>query len=189
MVSLKYAKDFRLDTYTDEKGKVKDCTVYVGPLYEWAISGQVLKKYRIKLLLLTLLQIVLFVSSLWNYSDLTRLWWVVVPYSCLFLVFVLQCMVCYNLFVLKGQMQREQKDKTVDRLKGCSVMGCILSGISIVSTTGSLIANMVNIQFWDIYYIIVEMVLFIIFLYNMKSSGTLLVKELVNPVAEEWKDK
>ena len=31
MVSLKYAKEYRLDTFTDERGKVKDCTVYIGP--------------------------------------------------------------------------------------------------------------------------------------------------------------
>lgn len=189
MLSLKYAKEYRLDTFTDESGKVKDCTVYVGPLYEWITTEEVLKKLRLKLSVIVGLQAVLFVSSLWNYNDLSRLWWVVVPYACLLFVFLLQMCVCYNLFTVKGQFHREKKDKTVDRMKGCSVMGAILSGVSIVSATVSMIMSLVNIQFWDIYYIAVMLVMVITFIYCIRLSREIQVRELPNPKAEEWKNK
>lgn len=189
MLSLKYAKEYRLDTFTDESGKVKDCTVYIGPLYEWTISEAEIKSLRGRISIITLIQAVLFISSLWNYNDLSRLWWVVVPYCCLLFVFLYLAAVCYNLFTVKGQFHREQKEKTVDRMKGCSVMGAILVGVSFVAATISTLAGMVNFGIWDIWFALVELLLMVSLLYEVKLSKELQVRELVNPKAEEWKDK
>lgn len=189
MVSLKYAKEYRLDTFTDERGKVKDCTVYIGPLYEWITSAAQIKSLRYKLTIMTIVQIILFISSIWNYNDLSRLWWVMLPYACLLFVFLYLAMACYNLFTVKGQFHREQKDKTVDRMKACSVMGTILVVSSFLSATISLIAGLVNVQIWDVWFIFTEAVILIAFLYEGKLSKQLQVRELPNPKAQEWKDR
>ncbi len=189
MLSLKYAKEYRLDTFMDKSGKVKDCTVYIGPLYEWAISEAVIKSLRGRLSIITPVQAVLFISSIWNYNDLSRLWWVVVPYCCLLFVLLYLTIVCYNLFTVKGQFHREKKDKTVDRMRGCSVMGAILVGVSFVSATISMIIGMVKVQVWDIWFILVETILIVSFLYEVKLSKQLQVHELPNPKAQEWKNR
>lgn len=189
MFSLKYAREYRLDTFTDERGKVKDCTVYVGPLYEWSIPEKQRKSLRGRLTVMTIVQIILFLSSIWNYNDLSRLWWVMLPYACLLFVFLFMAMVCYNLFVVKGQFHREQKDKTVDRMKGCCVMGVILVASSFLSATISMLMGLVHIQMWDVWFIITEAVLLTVFLYEVKLSKQLQVRELTNPKAEEWKDR
>lgn len=189
MLSLKYAREYRLDTFTDESGKVKDCTVYIGPLYEWIISETMLKSLRGRLSVITLVQVILFISSIWNYNDLSRLWWVVVPYCCLLFVFLYQTTVCYNLFTVKGQFHREKKEKTVERMKGCSVMGVILSGVSIVAATISVIPGIVNVQIWDVWLLVVNTFMIVCFLYLVKLSGELQVREVPNPKAKEWKDR
>ena len=189
MVSLKYAKEYRLDTFTDERGKVKDCTVYIGSLYEWSMPEEQRKRLRGRLTVMTIGQAVLFISSIWNYNDLSRLWWVMLPYACLLFVFLYLATVCYNLFTVKGQFHREQKDKTVDRMKACSVMGAILTGSSFLSATISLLAGLVHIQMWDVWFIITEAVLLTVFLYEAKLSKLLQVRELSNPKAQEWKDR
>lgn len=189
MVSLKYAKEYRLDTFTDERGKVKDCTVYIGPLFEWSISEAQRKSLRLKITVITIVQAVLFLSSIWNYNDLSRLWWVVVPYCCLLFVFLYMTTVCYNLFTVKGQFHREQRDKTVDRMKSCSAMGTILVASSLLSATVSMIGGLVNLQMWDVWFIITQMVLLVSFLYEIKLSKGLQVRELPNPKAALWKDR
>ncbi len=189
MVSLKYAKEYRLDTFTDERGKVKDCTVYIGPLYEWSTPPAQIKSLRAKLTVMFIVQAVLFVSSIWNYNDLSRLWWVMLPYACLLFVFLYMATVCYNLFTVKGQFHREQKDKTVDRMKACSVMGAILVASSFISATISMLIGLVNIQMWDVWFVFTEAVLVVAFLYEVKLSKQLQVRELPNPKATEWKDR
>ncbi len=189
MLSLKYAKEYRLDTFTDESGKVKDCTVYIGPLYEWNASEATIKSLRGRISVITLVQAVLFISSLWNYNDLSRLWWVVVPYCCLLFVFLYLTAVCYNLFTVKGQFHREKKEKTVDRMKGCSVMGALLVGISLIAATVSSVMGLIHFGVWDIWFVLTETILMVSFLYEVKLSKELQVRELPNPKAEEWKDR
>lgn len=189
MVSLKYAKEYRLDTFTDERGKVKDCTVYIGPLYEWSTPEEQIKKLRSILTGMTVVQVILFVSSIWNYNDLSRLWWVMLPYACLLFVFLYMGMACYNLFTVKGQFHREQKDKTVDRVRACCTMGTIFVASSLLSSTVSLLSGLVHIQMWDVWFIIVEMALLVGFLYGRTLSKQLQVRELPNPKAEEWRNR
>ena len=189
MLSTKYTKEYRLDTFTDKNGKVKDCTVYIGPLYEWAAPEKLIRKLGAVLSMLTALQAVLFVSSLWNYCDLSRLWWVVVPYCCLLFVFLYMAVVCFHLLTLKGAFHREQKDKTVDRMKGCSVMGAILSGITVISSTVSVIMGLVNMKAWDVWFVVTAAFMLIIFLYDIRLSAKVQVREVPNPKALEWKDK
>ncbi len=189
MVSLKYAKEYRLDTFTDERGKVKDCTVYIGPLYEWTGSEKQRRSTAVKLLVMTLIQSVLFVFSLWNYSDLTKLWWVILPYACLLFVYLFLATVCRNLFVVTGQFHREKKEKTVDRLKACSVMGLIFAGSTVISAFVSLFLDFIKIGLWDICFVIADMIMIVLFICELRIAGGMEVKELPNPDAEKWKDK
>ncbi len=189
MVSLKYAKEYRLDTFTDERGKVKDCTVYIGPLYEWISSKEHIKKNAVLLTMMTVVQSFLLVFSLWNYSDLTKLWWVVLPFSCLLFVCLFLGTVCYNLFVVKGQFHREQKDKTIDRFKACSVMGIIFAGSTAMAAFSSLFLDFIRIGFWDIFFVAADMTMIVLFIFEFRMAKSLEVKEVPNPQAEIWKDK
>lgn len=189
MVSLKYAKEYRLDTFTDERGKVKDCTVYIGPLYEWISSAEQLKKTALLLTLMTAVQSFLLVFSLWNYSDLTKLWWVVLPFSCILFVCLYLGTVCYNLFTVKGQFHREQKEKTIDRLKATGVMGIIFAGTTAMSAFASLFFDFIKIGVWDIFFVIADMTMFVLFVLEFRMAKALEVKEIQNPEADKWKDK
>ncbi len=189
MVSLKYAKEYRLDTFTDERGKVKDCTVYIGSLYEWTCSEEQRKSMAIRLTAMVAVQILLFVFSLWNYSDLTKLWWVVLPYACLLFVYLFLATVCRNLFVVKGQFHREKKEKTLDRLRACSMMGLIFSSTTVTSAFVSLFLDFIKIQIWDICFVAADMIMIVLFICEWRMAGDLEVKEITNPNAEKWKDK
>jgi len=189
MVSLKYAKEYRLDTFTDERGKVKDCTVYIGPLYEWTSPKEQLKKYALLLTLMTAVQSFLLVFSLWNYSDLTKLWWVTLPFSSILFVCLFLGAVCYNLFTVKGQFHREQKEKTVDRMKATSVMGVILAGTTAMSAFTSLFLDFIKIGMWDIFFVVADMTMIVLFILEFRMAGKLEVREVPNPQAEIWKNK
>jgi hypothetical protein len=189
MVSLKYAKEYRLDTFTDERGKVKDCTVYIGPLYEWVSSKEQLKKTAWLLTLMTMVQSFLLVFSLWNYSDLTKLWWVVLPFSCILFVCLYLGMVCYNLFTVKGQFHREQKDKTIDRMKSSSVMGMIFAGTTAMSAFTSLFLDFIKIGVWDIFFVVADMTMIVLFILEFRMAGNLEIREVPNPETDKWKDK
>ncbi len=189
MVSLKYAKEYRLDTFTDERGKVKDCTVYIGPLYEWISSKEHIKKTAILLTLMTVVQSFLLVFSLWYYSDLTKLWWVVLPFSCMLFVYLYLGTVCCNLFKVRGQFHREQKDKTIDRFKACSVMGLIFSGSTAIAAFASLFLDFIRIGFWDIFFVAADLTMILLFVCEFRMAKSLEVKEIPNPQTEIWKDK
>lgn len=189
MVSVKYAKEYRLDTFTDERGKVKDCTVYIGPLYEWVSTVEQLKKAALLLTLMTVVQSFLLVFSLWNYSDLTKLWWVTLPFSCILFVCLFLGTVCYNLFTVRGQFHREQKDKTVDRLKATSVMGLIFAGTTAMSAFPSMFLDFIKLGVWDIFFVVSDLTMFVMFILEFRMAGRLEVKEVPNPETDKWKDK
>ena len=189
MVSLKYAKEYRLDTITDERGKMKDCTVYIGPLYEWTSTEKQLKKTAMLLTLMTAVQSFLLVFSLWNYSDLTKLWWVILPFACILFVCLYLGTVCYNLFTVKGQFHREQKEKTIDRLKASSTMGMIFAASTATTAFTSLFLDFIRLGFWDIFFVVADMTMIVLFIFEFRLAKTLEIREVPNPQTEIWKNK
>lgn len=189
MVSLKYVKDYRLDTKTDASGKVKDHMVYIGPYYEWAASEEEFKSIRIKILYSVLIGFLLYISSMLKYSDITRIWFVILPFVCTIFSLFMLGLVSFNLYTIKGKMTREQKCKTLDRAKEFTALGAFLCAISGIASLVCVTGKFINVTFTDAYFVIAQIFLFVIFLYCFKVTKGLSIKEIANPEAEEWKDK
>ncbi|MGN1148276.1 MAG: hypothetical protein ACI4TB_07625 [Lachnospiraceae bacterium] len=189
MLSSKYVKDYRMDTEMTKSGKVKRKMIYTGPLYRWELSEEVLKKLRLRYLLLCVAGWIIFIGSMLFYSNLSRIWYVILPYACLLLVFSFFSAAVYNLFTAKQPMSREVKDKTFDRLKGSSLVGMVFCAGAFA---GEVAARIVFQEFggWgDGLFMAATILLFFILLYAFKEGKQLMVSEEINPVAEEWKDK
>lgn len=189
MVSTKYVKDYRMDTETDKNGKVKRKMVYVGPYYIWDTVQEDLKKMRCSYLVTVIVEWIVFLGSMCFFNDISRNWYVILPYVCLILVFLFQSMAVWNLYMAKQPMHREIKDKTVDRMKSSTFCGMILSGGALVGEIVACIKGVKVFKASDYIFVIATVVLFLFLLYGFKVSKRLVVTEQENPVAGEWKNK
>jgi len=189
MVSTKYVKDYRMDTETDKNGKVKRKMVYVGPYYIWNTAQEELKKLRCSYLTALAGEWIVFLGSMCFYNDISRNWYVILPYVCLILVFFFQSMAVWNLFTAKQPMHRETKDKTADRMKSSTFCGLILSAGALIGEIVACIKGVKELKVPDYLFVIATMILFVFLLYGFKASKRLTVTEQENPVAGEWKNK
>lgn len=88
----------------------------------------------------------------------------------------------------KQPMNRETKEKTVDRVKHQSVAGvcvCILTGIG---AAAAMITQHYT-KTGDMLFLAADVLLCILMLYGIKVGKCLRVEEKANPAAEEWKNK
>lgn len=189
MVSTKYVKDYRMDTETDKKGRVKRKMVYVGPYYIWEMPTAEVKKLRAICLAALFAQWILFIGSMCFYNDISRNWYVILPYVCLSLALVFQSMAVWNLCTAKQPMHRETKDKTCERMKSAAFCGMILSFLALIGETVACIKFAEKFKTADYLFVAATVVLFALLLYGFKVSKRLTVSEQENPATAEWKNK
>ena len=188
MLSSRYAKEYRMDTETTGSGKVKRKMVYTGPLFEWDMPIEVLKRTKMECLLIMILSAGLFIGSLLFHSDVSRVWYVILPYAFFLPVLLFLLGACWNLFFAKQPMNRETKDKTYVRWKSSCVAGTVLCLI-----TGIMAGIAMVLQHFtktgDILLLTSDVFLCGLMLYGGKVGKCLRVEEKTNPTAEEWKNK
>lgn len=188
MLSSKYVKDYRMDTQTSASGKVKRKMVYVGPHYVWSAAESEMKTLRLRFSVLTMLGWILFIGSQLFYSNLSRVWYVVLPYEFFLIILLMWVGVLWNLFFAKQPMTRETRDKTCDRLKGASVAGIVCSLVTVAGIAVAVITRGYHTTA-DISFMMIDPLLFHLMQQGRKLSKKLTVTEQVNPLTEEWKNK
>lgn len=188
MLSSKYVKDYRMDTQTTASGKVKRNMVYVGPHYVWSAAEAEMKSLRIKCLVLAILGWVIFIGSQLFHSDLSRVWYVVLPYEFFFLILMMWTGAVWNLLFAKQPMTRETKEKTCERFKGASVAGMVCSLVTAAGITAVVITRGYH-TIPDICFMAADPLLLFLMLCGVGLGKKLTVTEQTNPLTEEWKNK
>lgn len=192
MLSSKYVKDYRMDTSVDDRGKTREEMVYIGPLYCWDMPEEVFYRLKRQYLAGSILAWLVFVASLWPYSEISRIWYVILPYCCLLFPLFFISVAVHNMISAPCPFSREKKDKTVGRLKGSFMAGMVLSGGAAVGqAAGCLLMKdehltAIAITGTDVLMIAATWLLFIIMLYGFKASKRLAVREIENPRTAEW---
>lgn len=188
MLSSKYVKDYRMDTETTSSGKVKRKMVYVGPIYEWDLEKRDLVKLRIRYMLAIFASWGCFLGSLLFYSDLSRLWYVILPYAFEVLVLIFASCALWNLYFAAQPMVREVKDKTLERIRFTAIAGMICCGIAEVGIVAGILLNGYT-QPRNILFAVVDPLIFLLSLYGFKVGKCLKIREKDNPLANQWRDK
>ncbi len=188
MINSKYVRYYRLDTETDSKGKVRTKMVYTGPLYKWDMSETELKRVKVSLLVLTLISCILFVGSLSFYSELSRTWYVILPYAINFLLICMQWGGVWNLFFAEQPMSMELKNKTLEREKTVSVMSMVINIITVLCAVVTMIVKgytkMGEFTFAGMITLFIALSL-----YRIKVDKCMRVAETLNPLTKEWEQK
>ncbi len=188
VLSTKYVKDYRMDTQTMPSGKVKRKMVYTGPLYEWDLTAECLKRLRILYGCLAGAGWLLFLLSLSFYSNVSRILYVMLPYACFIPVLAFLTGASFKLAVTRGLMNRENKDKICTRLKNSSAAGVVCGLLTGIGVIVSIFLRKISVGN-NLLFAAADILLTYLCLYGFKSSGKLLVTETVNPVAQEWEKR
>ncbi len=187
MVSTKYNKYYRTTAEQDKNGKMKTVVVYTGPYYIYDIPKAKAKKLLILLSALGVIGTGIFVGSLLFYSEITRIFYVSVPYACNFLSLAMILMGILNLWNGKEKLTIEQYDKSIPRIRGFSIGGMIFIIASLIgSTVAFLISEDVHFAGTNIIFLVCEVLLFINMLCMLKVCFLFCTKEEANPIAKEW---
>ena len=151
MLKNKYAKDYRIEAYSGKNGKVKERAVYTGPVFELdqESNGHLFRKMA----LLFIISLLLVITSLWNYSTLTRVFYFSGPLLLMPVVLYLYLTWLLHVRGENGRLNREQKEKGPDRLKGIGIFGIVISGIVFVTALIKACLNGMDLLFWDWYFL------------------------------------
>lgn len=170
-------------------GKIKTKTVYTGPYYSWNMEETTLGKLRTIYTVLGLISCGLYIGSMLFYSNFSKLWFVIMPYACMILVLTFLGSAIINLIHAPQPMKRETKDRTIDRIKGSSVIGMIFCGGTIIGEIYAAYKLQSEIIVNDWLFLTATIFLFALMLYGFKASKRIRVKEEINPIAEKWKNR
>lgn len=165
MLSKKNLIDYSWETEVAPNGKVVDKMVYKGPLFEWGVDSFQIKKITIKLVLCILISFTAFLSSLWNYSNITRIWYIILPYSVLSLMIGLNSSSIFLLSKVKNSFQRKQKEKIADRLKTIAVVELIVVILCLTTSMLYCTKQIKYMKMWDYYFICMLLVILISFFF------------------------
>lgn len=180
MLRNKYAKDYRIEAYSGKGGKVKEKAVYVGPLYSIAevdLSRQIFRKMTG----LFIISLVLFVSSLWNYTGITRVLYVSLPLLGMPVVFYLYFTALMHVRSMTGTFDREHKEKGTDRLKGIGVTGMVVSGIVLTGAVVRACICKLDLLFWDWYFLAASVLQIPLYAASFFFGKKIVVTEEQNP--------
>ena len=188
VINSKYVRYYRLDTETDSKGKVRTKMVYTGPLYKWDMVEAELKSLKTALTVLSLISCIFFVGSLSFYSELSRTWYIILPYAINFLLICMQWGVVWNLFFSKQPMSMEIKDKTLDREKTVSVICLIINIITLLCAVVTIIVKG-HTKAGEFVFVGMVTLLVAFTLYRIKVDKCMRVAECENSLTKEWEQK
>lgn len=154
MLTNKYAKEYRLDTEKDAKGKIHEKSIYTGPLFFLKTDESQKKKICVHMIFCTLAALVLFVSGLWNQSVYMHVFYISIPSICQGIMIYLLGTGCLYLWGGREFYTREQRDKSGERIKLGGAIGMILGGGTLLGIAIYSALYRPGVGIWDVYYII-----------------------------------
>lgn len=189
LVSLKYKKDYRMDVEETSSGKKKQTLVYTGPLYSYKVIKPDHVKERTRILILTIVAAVLFILGISFYSNLSRVWYVSIPYACNALVLYFLIESLFIFWKYRTELNREQKERGGERIKAMSFVSMVLFGFSLSGSFIALVTGYVKLSNSDCFFLsfVLALVLLMFVLYRFSKDIQYIEKE--NPVAKEWENK
>lgn len=154
MINKKYTKDYQIDLKTGPNGKLIEEAVYIGPLYR--LEGGSLKRRKLffRMIVCTAIAVFLFLSGLWNNSVYAHQIYINMPALGLGIVSAFYGVGCFHLKGEADTFRREEKDKSLDRMKASSLVGMILAGVALGGSVVLMITGQGGFGIWDIYFLI-----------------------------------
>ncbi|MDL2301721.1 hypothetical protein LJC58_05120 [Lachnospiraceae bacterium OttesenSCG-928-D06] len=178
-----------MDVVKTDNGKVKEVAIYTGTLYQINVSDKEFRNMKIQYLVSSILSTLLFIGSLWQYTEIAKVWYVMLLYIAYLIPLFLMIGATFHLFTISGSFQRERKDKSVDQMKYATLIGCILMVAALIFAIQVLLFRDIVITIYDILVVVSIILNFIIMFLGFFTSRKLTVSEVFNPKTEEWKDK
>ena len=179
----KHLKNYVLTSVTDEKGRVRKELVYTGSYYQWRLYETELREKRLFLLISCIVSWGLYLLPLLMYSVLTRLVYVILPYSLFaFSIFYVSTSI-FNLWTAQNPFTFEKKNKSIDRMKPALVVGVMLLVLSLIGQVVGIVIWKEYINYSDVILTVSTILLIPLFLFDLKESKYLLTNELENPLS------
>lgn len=178
-----------MDLETDAKGRKKRKMIYIGPLFQWATPESCRRKLLQQCSVTAALGWILYFLGIWNYSRLSHIWYVILPYICIFLCLCFLSNCLWRIGRTPQPFEREQKDKMTDRFRSSSAMGMLLAA----AAGAGQIFNLVRAGFLpgmaDAFLIAVTWIQFFLFLLCFRQGKQLQISVLTNPMTKEWENR
>lgn len=180
MLLRKHLKNYVLTSVTDEKGRVRKELVYTGSYYQWRLCETELRKKRLLFLISCIVSWGIYLLPLLMYSVLTRLIYVILPYSLfVFSIFYVSTSI-YNFWTALNPFTFEKKSKSIDRMKPALLVGVMLLVLSLIGQIVGIVIWKGYINYSDVILTVSTILLIFMFIFNLKESRTLLTNELDN---------
>ena len=146
----KYLKDYEIEEYVDEKGRVKTRAVYSAGYY--AVSPAVAHGDKIIMLAFSFLSWVLLIGALVFETGAARLWYVILPFT--FTVFPLFYMTAASVSLMFGddKLTRERAEKMSRRLPTSPLIAAILTGAAFIGLVATALISWGSIPLNDILF-------------------------------------
>lgn len=189
MVTLRYGKEYRLDLETLPDGKQKRKLCYIGPLYDYEAAEDVHGKQRVILLILSILSVIVFISGLSFYSNLSRIWYISIPYAvnALLCFFLLESL--FFFWKYRTDLEREKKQRGGDRFKGVYLISGITYLISCIGIIAVLIGKVISPECADYIFFFIAIQGVVLSVVGFTYAGKIKYVEKHNPEADKWADK
>lgn len=154
MLTNKYTKEYRIETEKDSKGKVHEKSVYIGPLFVLKTEEKQKRKVILRMSVLSIVSLALFVSGLWNHSVFMHVFYISIPSICLGIMVYFYGTGCFYLSSRNEYYNREQRDKSGDRIKVGGTIGLLLGGGTLLGVAVNCILYRPELELWDVYYLV-----------------------------------
>ncbi len=189
MVSLKYGKEYRMDEELLPNGKYSKKMIYIGPVFTYAETEAEHKVSRIKLLILGIVSAVLFVFGLLFYSNLSRVWFVSVPYACNAMVLYLFFESLVFFWPYRASLEREQKEKGAERFKSLGIFSLLFHFSGLTGSTVALLTYVKGTVAFDYVFLGIVVVQVMLWFLIFREANRIHLWEHENPTKKEWESK
>lgn len=137
----KYIKDYQLNRYVDEKGKLRTSTYYVGDRFVFSRDESMVKRDSKILLASCAVGWLGFVASLFPVTKLLHLAYFSLPFVLVALPLWLVSEVAVSLLTAKSPYEHKQSDKFTKGLKARSIFLLILASLLLVGWVVALVLD------------------------------------------------
>jgi len=189
MITLRFGKEYRMDTETLPNGKSRQKMIYTGPLFDFCDSETEHKEKRILHLCVGIVTFLLLIIGYSFYSNLSRVWFVSIPYACNLLVGYLYLESVGFFWKYTDSLNREHKEKGGDRLKSLSMIYAGFDLFSLVASFVAMFTYLDEISVRDYVFLALTLIQLMLMIFSFTKARKIEYLERKNPVADEWKDK
>ena len=171
MISGKYNRDYRLETFLDEKGKMRTKAVYCGDNYFYKNPEKNTEQSRRLVGIISILTWIIWFFALVTDSSVFRKFYVVMPYVFIPIPLYYLCCGSLKIWLKKEPFTHEQADHINNRLPGGAMVTVILSGISLIGVVVKVILD--GTGKGDILFVLIVILLVAVCLFLYQRSKIL----------------